>query len=747
MAYVKGFNPGQLCLDLPSSNYYYELPLFSFGDTHGSIGVSLAFNYSEYSKANNDFLFAPGYKLNLQKKIRLNGGTPDYYVNEYGKAIGLVERVYGDATVLYTFLDKSKRVLRPTSVGYNVEYPDGSKEIFNINGGIQFFVNKYNETVLTYSYNGAGRLTSVVYYTNKIINIAYASSGRVSSVTYSSSTFELEYTANGINVTHPSGEVTVLASDGYSFSARAGEYNESNTLNIKNIIAISCNTDANTVKISDLVPDDGNEKEINNTVYKFPDDLNVNVLYNQVEVTDYYGVKNRIQYGNDVPLYSYEIGGDDVEFKDWGTMQRYTGSVQMLRGDKNTKNIHTCGAQAFKDGESMLSPVSGSKEWTYHVDDSSNAASGYYVLSGWAKVTDSYVDPQRAKIHATNSTMGSTYVLEFDLTPCNQWKYFSAIVRLEGYQIKVRPEISSDTIELRDVRLTFQHDVVEDSRGDYRLAIEEDGLIYHANGSNDFIPLSEITVICNNDSALYNEGSSVYFDDLLKNKINYKRGINKTEFYFNHVTDFISKPASEDPRITHNGNTYYLSQCYLAKRSYARYHGYVTSRIVDDSEDGFLKYETLNNSGGVISVQILNDKLDALSSTSEGVITEYTRDSSGRILSESVRNSEGSGLYTRTTAYGTDSSGNPTVMATDEYGKTSVSTLDPVWGVVTSTSLPDGSLITYEYDDGKYAMTKRLVGGNPFRSNILTYADGYTSAVQTTTCASAQDFFPYQHGP
>ena len=130
-------------------------------------------------------------------------------------------------------------------------------------------------------------------------------------------------------------------------------------------------------------------------------------------------------------------------------------------------------------------------------------------------------------------------------------------------------------------------------------------------------------------------------------------------------------------------------------------------------------------------MQILNDKLDALSSTSEGVITEYTRDSSGRILSESVRNSEGSGLYTRTTAYGTDSSGNPTVMATDEYGKTSVSTLDPVWGVVTSTSLPDGSLITYEYDDGKYAMTKRLVGGNPFRSNILTYADGYTSAVQT----------------
>jgi hypothetical protein len=52
MAYVKSFDPGQLRLDLPSSNYYYELPLFSFGDTHGSIGVSLAFNYSEYSKAN-----------------------------------------------------------------------------------------------------------------------------------------------------------------------------------------------------------------------------------------------------------------------------------------------------------------------------------------------------------------------------------------------------------------------------------------------------------------------------------------------------------------------------------------------------------------------------------------------------------------------------------------------------------------------------------------------------------------------
>ena len=44
MAYVKKFNPGQLRIDLPCSNYFYELPLFSFGDTLGGLGVSLVYN-------------------------------------------------------------------------------------------------------------------------------------------------------------------------------------------------------------------------------------------------------------------------------------------------------------------------------------------------------------------------------------------------------------------------------------------------------------------------------------------------------------------------------------------------------------------------------------------------------------------------------------------------------------------------------------------------------------------------------
>ena len=79
MAYVKNYNPGHIRLDLPSANYIYELPLFSFKDTFGSLGISLIFNFSNASDSNDTFLFKPGYKLNIFKRLIMSGNIPVYY--------------------------------------------------------------------------------------------------------------------------------------------------------------------------------------------------------------------------------------------------------------------------------------------------------------------------------------------------------------------------------------------------------------------------------------------------------------------------------------------------------------------------------------------------------------------------------------------------------------------------------------------------------------------------------------------
>ena len=78
MAYVKKFNPGQLRIDLPCSNYFYELPLFSFGDTLGGLGVSLVYNYVAGTDGTDPFSVKNGYKLNLHKRIIFTGSDLSY---------------------------------------------------------------------------------------------------------------------------------------------------------------------------------------------------------------------------------------------------------------------------------------------------------------------------------------------------------------------------------------------------------------------------------------------------------------------------------------------------------------------------------------------------------------------------------------------------------------------------------------------------------------------------------------------
>ena len=149
MYYVKNYNVGQTKLDLPYANYIHELPLLSFGDVQHTINLSLVFNYARKAAGDNSFNIASGFKLNMQKRIAKSNGEPVQFEEADGR---LVELTY--TCGVYTFDDKTQRILRSTSTGYEIEYPDFSKETFNSNGYITGVYSKYDQTTpfLTYGY-------------------------------------------------------------------------------------------------------------------------------------------------------------------------------------------------------------------------------------------------------------------------------------------------------------------------------------------------------------------------------------------------------------------------------------------------------------------------------------------------------------------------------------------------------------------------------------------------------------------
>ena len=198
MSYVKNYNVGQTKLDLPYANYIHELPLLSFGDVQHTINLSLVFNQQRKAAGDNPFNIASGFKFNMQKRIVKSNGTPTHFEEADGRR---VELTY--TCGVYTFDDKTQRILRSTSTGYEIEYPDFSKETFNSDGYIAGVYSKYDSTTpfLVYGY-GSGKLTTITYRGTKTITLGYNSSNKLSSITYANKTIDLEYGTDFVKVKH-----------------------------------------------------------------------------------------------------------------------------------------------------------------------------------------------------------------------------------------------------------------------------------------------------------------------------------------------------------------------------------------------------------------------------------------------------------------------------------------------------------------------------------------------------------------
>ena len=138
MSIIKKYDVGEINVTLPTCNYIHRLPLISFGDIHGGFTLSLCFNYVMKNEGTNTFGIAAGFKLNVDKRIIFENGAPAKFRDENGDLILL-----NGSDGLYGFEDNSGRILRPfVAGGYDIEYPDFSKEQYTSTGCLRYVFNK-----------------------------------------------------------------------------------------------------------------------------------------------------------------------------------------------------------------------------------------------------------------------------------------------------------------------------------------------------------------------------------------------------------------------------------------------------------------------------------------------------------------------------------------------------------------------------------------------------------------------------
>ena len=735
MAHVKTYDPGQFSLDLPTSNYLYELPLFSINDFYGGFSLTLVYNYDAGENNNNHFDMRTGYKLNLQKRLLFSDNHPYKYVDASYKIKSLIE----NPNFVFTFDDDSQRILRENvNGGYEVEYPDGSKEIFDPGGYITNAVDKYNSTVFAYAYDSEHKITAITYRSDKTITFTYNSLNQIESTTYASNSTTFSYSSSGINVEAFSGECIRLQANGYNLLSTVGHNNASNTFVPNNAIYISGELDGEyvtratvTKRIYDL---NGAHTEPWYTIYDFPNLNSSGHSYNQVEITDYYGVKKRIQYHNKKPQYSYEVIGDDVLFSNVNNLLTYTANVEVLQTNNSTSDTRISGIQTLHNGTKLQPYPGDARVWYISGEDIPESNSDYYILSGWAKSTVDSTGNTQPKIIA-NSDMqieGKTHKTEIvvDLTPYGQWKYFSVMFKHPGGKLELIPE-PLNSLMLADVRITAS-DFSSDEEFS-RMTMLTDGLVPRSKNLDEFMPIGECMFFFDGNETQIDK--AIHYEDIFKYKVNYKNTVHTDEFYGEKVSCVIHNNNNDELRIrvVCGITTYFLDECYLVKRRYLGNGKIQYTWLIDDDPRCFLATEITDENKERISFQTIDSHFDVVSTEKDNVLNSVARNEVGLVTGEFIQTSAPNNnyVYRNIYSYGIDANGNSCITSTDFYNNVTVQRFDSVWGAPISVTYPDGSVMTDEFDDSKRALLKRSLGGASGRYNTLSYSDGYVSGMDS----------------
>ncbi|MBQ7379668.1 MAG: hypothetical protein IJW70_08360, partial [Clostridia bacterium] len=766
MSHVKKYDVGQIRPDLLNPNsitdapfvqYTHELPLLSFGDIQHSVNLSLVFNYERYrdekATGQNPFCIAPGFKLNLQKRLMYTQfGIFTDYQEESGKIVKL-NNFYGN----YTFDDDSQRIIiqkaQPGQTGntsggniemgsedtvydYYLEYPDFSKEKYGESGRIMAVYDKYiDSAILTYAYDTSGRLTTITFRNGNAISLAYNTSNKLQSITYNNQSSSFFYNSDGtLNyVEHYTGVKYYYALEQADFAYSLG-YDDLPESDLK--VTATATEGSETVSYAKELKliDDGETIKIidyigNNPVktesYKLPKTLlGDRPPFRYVDTVDQNGVVTRVQFYNGKPMCSYEIQNGEPQFDGEAATSRFLGNITMY----NTSNVSDDNAaNGVQTRHSGLQLNYNAANFTWSTELTGLIQSeGYYTLTGWIKSNAS--DVESTTINLANL---SEYSLDVDLEPNGTWEFFSIMFRTSPCLLSVFADGES-FVSMRDLRITFQEtEALTD--GDQSRSNMAEYLLFNGSSELSFYDARffykfndshiEIATIDSNGNE-----KSVTLSDVLRYQIRQMRDGVSGELFYNDSKNMIT--GATDFEVLFNGLYISLSDLDLGVRVYSsgkesltKYHLYEAS-----DEDGTTHHyieKTCTVDTTVVSRETLDSNLDVIESTSDGITTMYTRDAQGRVTSEC-----GAGLYRHDTVY-TDA----LITVTDvnpSSGATISSTkyhIDTTWGAVTkvetlNSSNAAQSLSINTYDDSMSALTAKAFDNMLIRRNTFEYAKG-----------------------
>ena len=666
-----------------------------------------------YKENYNFYNIAPGYKLNLEKTIIINNNELKSFQNENGIIVKL-----NNNDDVYTFEDETKRIIRKNNNTYELENPDFSKEIYNSLGKIIKTYDKYDVLILSYDYDSTGKLIKITYRDTYVITLTY-SNNSLSKITYDNKSTILTYLTDKVYITHYSGvEFELINSNpNYSVTSITTEDQKSiiHTTKIERV-----EDDIAKLEITNLI--DGNV--IDKMIYNFYncilsiDNLSIDykTLFNEVGLENKLGVKTITQYRGRKQLYSYEVNTEE-EYEEGGiTIYNTLGSIVNEDGfNIDTTNIMYDVASGVFDSDTgiELSKDSNSiTRWSY--DNSTyyeRSEDGYFILTGWLK---SLRHGETTNIQILNGISEIEYRFRPSPTPTNKWRYFAYKFKFTSNFLNVQAECEN-IIDLKNLRIEFKPTHKVDRTEKQKIAIYEDVVINHTDTSVDYIPLSSLTFKCGDEKII-----GIYREDILRYKLNKLRNKYPEEIYYNKCKNIIKDTAHNGLTMEYNEVTYNINNFYLGSKSYNNLG--ITTKVLKDGSN-YLISEVRDENNLVVSQQIISKKLDVGTNVVDGIQTTYTRNND-LIIKEEVK-----GLYVRTTNYGTDSNGCPTITTIDEFNNTTVYTLDKVWGNVKSVTLPSGQTITDNYDDDGCTILGRSYKARG-RYNNYSYTLGNLSRIK-----------------
>ena len=696
------YSVGSIALADPYFDYVHTLPLVTFSDVKNT--VELALVYNSQIATSNYFNIADGYKLNLQKKI-VETSTGLSLLDSNGlmiKCNPATNQTAYSATV-YALNDDSHRILRRITSGFELEYPDYSKECFDSNGKQTSSFDKYGEEIFRFVYNG-NWLSSIIYRPEvgaayKKFEFSY-SSGRLATVKYSANeepfvigTFV--YSTTGFTIQHYSGVDYVFSRDvtntSYSVysTSRGGtpeciysqSYSCTKTTSTLNIIAGTNRTVVDRMIFTLLCSEGENSNEIK-----------------MMETTNFHGVKTRIQYKNHKPHCSYEVFDDENDM--------------FINGSSYVGNIVVKDENGF-DGEITFATahypmIFNDESWErfWYCDFGQNVdttiTESEIAITGWIKSTEQHV------------TTAYDYDREYQLEVGPVWKFF--IIPVKIYENSVDIIFGDETLSFRDFKLVLLDKNLCKTRTLYNTVDLEDAFVSNMSGIASEIP----------GDKKYKASAT----DIMRYCLNVQRNDHVNEFYYNDGRNLI---VSSEALYLYdsNGTQTLLSIGNPIFSEQIMDGGSLVEKISITTGTSNLTKERYSSTGSYRTTCKYNQYFDLIQEdasfdgTENNKATKYvTYNSNHQIKTESIEN------MTKTYFYDNDALSTTLVYDTDEFGTNTIYTTDPVWGVVTQIKVSSIAQTDNTYTSDGTDLTMSKFGGG-LTQNDIVYSNGNVASMSS----------------